>query len=183
MKALDDAYAHDLNAMDPDLSAFAGHGGKLIMYHGWADGIISPLGSVDYYEHITAQGQNRAAFARLFMVPGMGHCAGGPGATDFGQLIPGPPTGPRVNDDILAALERWAEDGIAPDQLVAGKTAQAYSFPPFEVKGPTPVSRPICAFPALPRYDGKSDPLQAASFKCAPAKFPAFVRPAPAYLR
>ena len=183
MKALDDAYAHDLNAMDPDLSAFARHGGKLIMYHGWADGIISPLGSVDYYEHITAQGQSREAFARLFMVPGMGHCAGGPGATDFGQLLPGPPTSPQVNDDVLAALEHWAEAGIAPDQLIAGKSAQPYSFPPFKVKGPTPVSRPICAFPALPRYDGKGDPLQAASFKCVPAKFPAFVRPAPEYLR
>jgi feruloyl esterase len=113
----------------------------------------------------------------------MGHCASGPGATDFGQSLPGPSAGLRADGDILEALERWTEDGVAPDQLIAGKTAQPYSFPPFEIKGPTPLSRPICAFPALPRYDGKGDQLQAASFKCVPTKFPAFARPAPDYLR
>lgn len=183
MKALDDAYAKDLNAMDTDLSRFAGHGGKLIMYHGWADGIISPLGSVDYYQRLTAHGMRRADFSRLFMVPGMGHCATGPGATDFGQLLPGPRAGASASNDILNALEQWVEEDHAPDQLIAGKTAAAYSFPPFALKGPTPETRPICAFPSLPRYDGKGDPLQATSFSCVPVKAGEFVRPAPEYLR
>lgn len=184
LAALDNTYAKDLNAMNPDLSVFAAHGGKLIIYHGWADGIISPLDSVDYYQRITARGKSRIDFVRLFMVPGMGHCATGPGATNFGQLLDDLSSKEAsTHDDILQALERWVEAGVAPDQLIAGKTPQPYSFAAFEIKGPTPESRPICAFPALPRYDGKGDPLKATSFKCAPAKIPSYPRPAAEYLQ
>ncbi|HEV2597851.1 tannase/feruloyl esterase family alpha/beta hydrolase [Sphingopyxis sp.] len=182
LKALDDRYATELNAMDPDLSAFAGRGGKLIIYHGWADGIISPLGSLDYYRQITGGSLPREQFARLFMVPGMGHCASGPGATDFGQLLDIRPEGV-VRDDILEALEHWVEKGTAPDRLMAGKTQQQYSIPPFAMAGPVPEARPVCAFPALPRYDGKGDSLKASSFRCVRANYPDFPRPAPAYLR
>lgn len=184
LTALDDAYAKDLNAVDPDLSAFAGRGGKLIMYHGWSDGIISPIGSVDYYQQIKASGMPRETFARLYMVPGMGHCAGGPGATDIGQmgdLAPGGSEGGR--SDILQLLEQWVEAGAAPGSLIAGKTALAYSFPAFAEKGPTPETRPVCPYPQLPRYDGNGDPLKAASFTCVAAKYPNHPRPAPEYLR
>lgn len=169
--AFDDRYASELNAMDPDLSAFASRGGKLILYHGWADGIISPVGTIDYYDGIAAEGLRREQFARLFLVPGMGHCATGPGATDFGQTMDVRAEG-AVRDDILEALERWAEEGVAPDRLMAGRTPQEYSFPPFEIKGPVPEARPICSFPKLPHYDGKGDPLKASSFRCAVSRYP-----------
>lgn len=181
LAAFDDRFANELNAMNPDLSGFASRGGKLILYHGWADGIISPVGSIDYYSQIAARGMQREQFARLFMVPGMGHCATGPGATDFGQLMDIRAEG-AARDDILEALERWAEEGVAPDRLIAGKTPQEYSFPPFAIEGPVPETRPICAFPALPRYDGKGDPLKASSFRCVPSEYP-YPRTADKYLR
>lgn len=181
LAALDDRYADVLNAMNPDLSGFARRGGKLIMYHGWSDGIISPLGSIDYYRQITGGGAPRESFARLFMMPGMAHCVGGPGATDIGQLMNGPVS--NTHSDVLDVLESWVEAGHAPDQLIAGKTAAAYSFPAWQSNAPTPEARPVCAFPKLPRYDGKGDPLKAASFSCAPATFPDYPRPSPEYLR
>ena len=171
LNAFDDRYASEINAMDPDLSAFARRGGKLILYHGWADGIISPVGSIDYYSRIIGQGVRREQFARLFLVPGMGHCATGPGATDIGQMMD-VRQADAARDDILEALERWTEGGVAPDRLIAGKTPQEYSFPAFEIKGPVPETRPVCAFPLLPRYDGKGDPLKASSFRCAPSTYP-----------
>jgi feruloyl esterase len=181
LAAFDDRFASELNAMNPDLSGFASRGGKLILYHGWADGIISPVGSIDYYSQIAARGMQREQFARLFMVPGMGHCATGPGATDIGQLMDIRSEG-ASRDEILEALEPWAEEGVATDRLIAGKTPQEYSFPPFAIEGPVPETRPICAFPALPRYDGKGDPLKASSFRCVPSEYP-YPRTADKYLR
>lgn len=182
LKALDDRWAGDVNAMNPDLSGFASRGGKLIIYHGWVDGIISPIGSIDYYRRITARDRPRDAFAKLFMVPGMGHCATGPGATNFGQLLT-PRADDAQHDDILEALEHWVETGDAPHQLIAGRTPAEYSFPAFKIEGPVPEARPICAYPALPRYDGKGNPLKASSFSCAPATYPDYPRPAAEYLR
>ncbi len=184
LDALDAAYGSALNAMDPDLTAFAAKGGKLIMYHGWADGIITPLGSVDYYQQVSAKGKARETFARLFMVPGLGHCATGPGANDIGQLMdlkPGVALSPR--NDLLTALETWVERGAAPDEMLAAKSPQAYSFPPFAMEGATPEARPVCAFPASPRYDGKGDPLKAESFRCVRTPILPYPRPATRYLR
>src|SRR5262249_22599243 len=88
------------NNMNPDISAFQAHGGKLIQYHGWADPDISPLNSVNYFESVQAKMGNTAGFYRLFMAPGMFHCNGGPGPNTF---------------DTISALEQWAEHGKAPD--------------------------------------------------------------------
>lgn len=104
--AAHEKYAPVLNATNPDLSAFKGRGGKLLMYHGWADQNIAPRNSIAYYESVVAaMGEvETGAFMRLFMVAGLGHCRGGEGATEI---------------DPLAALERWVEDGAAPDHLPA----------------------------------------------------------------
>src|SRR5690348_17939139 len=94
-------------AMNPDLSAFKRSGGKLLIYHGWNDGAsggsISPLISVEYYSSVLAKmGPRQEDWLRLFMVPGMAHCGGGPGPNQF---------------NALAAVERWRESGTAPDQI------------------------------------------------------------------
>ena len=102
-----------LDSASPDLTRFSDGGSKLIVYHGWSDPDISPLGSIDYYENVLAaaggEARGRAlsetqAFFRLFLVPGMGHCSGGPG---YNRVDP------------LPALERWVEDGVAPDTILA----------------------------------------------------------------
>ena len=95
-----------MNAADPDLKPFFSHGGKLLMYHGWADPGIPPMFSVEYYKSVVEKvGQKRRPTSiRLFMVPGMGHCAGGDGPSTF---------------NAMAALSQWVEQGKAPDQMVA----------------------------------------------------------------
>src|SRR5882757_2626046 len=86
--AADAKTAHALNATDPDLRRFAARGGKLILYHGWNDPAISALNTVDYYRSVakTVGAEKTAVFLRLYLIPGMQHCLGGPGATSFGQL-------------------------------------------------------------------------------------------------
>jgi feruloyl esterase len=181
MAALDDVYGVEVNAMDADLSQFAARGGKLILFHGWEDGLITPTDSIDYYQRIRADGRDRAAFARLFMAPGTTHCAGGPGANLFGQLadIPLAPD-PSPDNDLLLALDRWAGGGAAPERVLG----RGMRLP----QGATPAngevgSRPICAFPGIARYDGKGDPLNASSFRCSKAPIPRYERPAARYLR
>jgi feruloyl esterase len=130
-----------INAVDPDLSAFRKHGGKLIQYHGWSDPQIPPESSVDYYRSVLEKmGAGVPGFYRLFMVPGMAHCGGGDGASTF---------------DILGALEHWVERGKAPERVLASG------------KGRT---RPLCAFPGVSRYKGSGNPDDAGSFACVAPK-------------
>jgi feruloyl esterase len=130
------------NANDPDLSKFRARGGKLIMTYGWADAILQPLMGVSYYERATAaNGPNTADFFRLFMVPGMAHCAGG--------------VGPDQNDAVTAVID-WVEKGSAPDSLIASKI----------VDGRVARSRPLCPYPQVARYQGQGSIDDAASFRC-----------------
>jgi feruloyl esterase len=140
---LAEADAGDGAAMDPDISEFVGAGGKLLMYHGWTDGLISPGNTVNYYESVVATIGEGAARdgVRLLMLPGVDHCAGGEGAF----LI-----------DYIGALEDWVENGEAPDRLIASR-------PP----GPGSFTRPACAWPAVPRYSGTGAPEDAANWACA----------------
>ncbi len=146
-----------VDAVNPDLSKFTGRGGKLILYHGWNDPAISPLNTVGYYGRVeSALGREKAAEAvRLYMVPGMGHCAGGPGPSAFGQL--GIPTTGGDPFAMMSALEGWVEEGKAPGAVVATQ---------YGAGGAVLRTRPVCAYPTEAVWDGKGDAKLAASFRC-----------------
>jgi hypothetical protein len=156
-----------LDAVNPDLSGFYGHGGKLILYHGWNDPAIPALDTVDYFNKVVAAaGKEKAAgFVRLFLVPGMQHCAGGPGATAFGQG--GPLDDVAQNDpqhSIHRALEAWVEKGNAPERVTAAKIDMQGG------KFTLSFTRPICPYPQAAAYSGSGDRNSAASYVCAVAK-------------
>ena len=162
VKAANAKTAKDLNATDPDLSRFAARGGKLILYHGWNDPAISPLNTIHYYESVQkALGVDKAASTvMLYMVPGMEHCAGGPGASAFGQL--GIPTAKGDTFGVFTALEGWVEAGKAPSGIVATKYSAAQKVE---------LTRPLCAYPQVAKYNGTGDANDVASFTCvAPAR-------------
>jgi feruloyl esterase len=133
------------DAKDTDLSAFHKRGGKLIMTYGWADQILQPLMGVRYYESLVARDRNAANYARLFMAPGMTHCAGG--------------LGPDRNDAVTAVID-WVEKGKAPDQLIASKVTD----------GKVVRTRPLCPYPQVARYQGQGSIDEAANFKCEAPK-------------
>lgn len=131
-----------LNATDPDLSAFHARGGKLLMYHGWADTALPPMMSIDYYEKAVAKnGPGTTEFFRLFMVPGMFHCRGGLGADRL---------------DGLTALINWVENGTAPNSITASQMTQ----------GKLVRTRPLCPYPQVARYTGSGSQDEAANFTC-----------------
>ena len=144
--ALIDKRASFIDAIDPDLSAFKARGGKLLIYHGWNDGgsggAISPQNSVNYYSSVLARmGPRQVDWLRLFMVPGMAHCGGGPGPNQV---------------DWLAALERWRESGTPPDQITAARVADSR----------VDMTRPLCPYPQVAQYTGVGTTNDAANFVC-----------------
>jgi feruloyl esterase len=144
---VDDKLGRIFNAINPDLRAFKARGGKLIHYHGFSDPDIPPANSINYYESVVKnQGSltETKEFYRLFMVPGMQHCGGGPGATRF---------------DSLTALEQWVEQNRAPDVMIAARVNN----------GKTERTRPLCAFPEQAQYKGRGSTDEAANFTCAVA--------------
>jgi feruloyl esterase len=164
LKAAQEKTGQQLDAVNPDLTAFSARGGKLILYHGWNDPAISALGTVDYYNQVLqAMGQpETASFVRLFMVPGMQHCGGGPGPASFGQF--GPSFNPALDDpahNITFALENWVEKGTAPEQVIARGNTDATGAGKGE-----PFSQPICAYPKAAEYKGSGDRKDAASYAC-----------------
>jgi len=128
---------------NPDLRAFRRHGGKLILWHGWSDPGIMPEGTVDYFEKV-AKGDYKGTgqFARLFMAPGVGHCAGG--------------TGPQPQN-MFGSLVEWVEKGKAPDSITASRKLE---------DGRTR-TRPLCPYPSVAKYRGTGSTDDAASFQCA----------------
>ena len=146
-----------INAVNPDLHPFRDNGGKMIHYHGFSDPDISPINSINYYESVTkvmGNGANGTGaglrltqdFYRLFMVPGMQHCSGGPGATTF---------------DMVTALEQWVEQGVAPSSIPASHVES----------GKTTFTRPLCPYPQQMMYVGgaNGDNTSASNFICKPA--------------
>jgi feruloyl esterase len=126
-----------------NLSTFSGRGGKLAFYHGASDPWFSALDTVDYYEKMTtANGgaEQAMAWSRFFLVPGMGHCAGGAAALD--------------TFDLLTAVVNWVEKGVAPDSVMA--TGRAFPGR----------SRPLCPYPAYAHYKGSGDIEDAKNFAC-----------------
>jgi feruloyl esterase len=137
-----DRWGELANAKDTDLRDFRARGGKLLMTYGWADAILQPRMGIDYYEKaVEANGRNGTDFLRLFMIPGMAHCAGGLGPDQY---------------DAVTAVIDWVEKGKAPDSLVARKL----------VNGAVTRSRPLCPYPQVARYKGQGSVDDAASFEC-----------------
>ena len=128
-----------LNATDPDLKAFIGHGGKLLMYHGWNDQLIGPQNSINYYKSVP---DALRGSVRLFMVPGMNHCAGGEGPNTF---------------DVVSAMEQWVEQGKAPVQITASHSTS----------GAVDRTRPLCPYPQVAQYKGTGSTDDAVNFVCA----------------
>jgi Tannase and feruloyl esterase len=160
MPFADHKLAAEINATNPDLKPFRAHGGKLLLYHGWTDPGASPLETVDYYENmvgavtgtkVNAPGHETPAFldsirrtedfARLFMVPGMDHCGGGPGPNMFDAF------GPLVN---------WVEHDQAPAKIIASRITN----------GKVTLTRPLCPYPMTSHYTGHGSTDDAANFVC-----------------
>ena len=131
---------------NPDLTGFRDRGGKMIIWHGWADQLITADGTIDYYKRVQQQmggAKKTSDVARLFLAPGVSHCAGGPGPQ---------PTG------VLDALLTWVEDGKAPDTLSATRHDQT---------GAVMRSRPLCQYPLVAKYKGTGSTDEAANFVCS----------------
>src|SRR5882757_317662 len=144
-----------IDATDANLKPFADRGGKLILWHGWADPGLPPLRTVQYYEHVrtTMGAKNADKMVRLFMLPGVQHCLGGPGPNSFGQYgVPTKAADPR--EDMSAALERWVETGVAPDELLARHTANALAPAYDSGLEPTGKAQLICAYPKMAASNG-----------------------------
>ncbi len=134
--------SRSLDAVNPDLRPLQRRGGKLILYHGWSDPDISPLNTINYYNEVAATvGKNTPQFLRLFMMPGMQHCGGGPGPNRF---------------DGVTALEEWVEDGIAPERIIAFHSTD----------GEIDRIRPLCPYPQVAVYSGKGGTNSPANFAC-----------------
>ena len=139
LAAAEKAGAGTLSAVSTDLNTFATRGGKLLMYHGWADQDVPPLASINFYNSI--QPKSAQENVRLFMVPGMNHCAGGEGPNTF---------------DVIGALEQWVEHQKPPSRILASHTTD----------GKIDRTRPLCAYPQTAHYKGSGDINNAENFVC-----------------
>jgi feruloyl esterase len=162
-KLADEQQGKTLNATDPNLRPFLNHGGKLILYHGWSDAALPPEGAINYYNSVElAMGRDVAGkLVRLYMVPGMQHCAGGPGPSSFGQM--GTQDDPQ--HDIYAALEQWVEKGTAPEKIITTK----YVSDADHSQG-VKMTRPLCPYPQAAKYNGTGDTNDVANFSCVAGK-------------
>ncbi|MGC1457006.1 MAG: tannase/feruloyl esterase family alpha/beta hydrolase [Steroidobacteraceae bacterium] len=139
-----EAIDSDLDVMDPHLAAYAKQGGKLLLYHGWADQQVAPGSTVEFYQDVRSLSpdpEHADDWVRLFMAPGMAHCAGGEGPDSF---------------DSLTALERWVELGKAPRRIIAAH----------HTSGQVDRTRPLCPYPQVARYNGTGSIDEAANFTC-----------------
>jgi Tannase and feruloyl esterase len=137
-----------MRSADPDLRPFFNRGGKLLMFHGWNDGTLSPLNSVAYYDAVlTAVGKSAGNSIALFMVPGMNHCRGGNGTDTF---------------DRTTVIQQWVERGERPERIVASHVTN----------GRPDKTRPLCPYPRVAKYGGQGSTDDAANFSCVTATSP-----------
>jgi feruloyl esterase len=158
------SYAQDNTK--PDLTEFRGHGGKLILYHGWADHSIPAIRTIEYYATVIDTMGNQQPgdenadavnnFARLFLVPGMHHCSGGPGPNVIAGANQGLPPEMDAQHDIVMALDRWVEDDVPPEKIIATHLADAV----------VDRTQLLCPYPQLAVYDGTGDVNQAQNYHC-----------------
>ncbi|QQX89241.1 tannase/feruloyl esterase family alpha/beta hydrolase (plasmid) [Cupriavidus necator] len=137
-----------INAVNPDLSQFRAKGGKLLLWHGMADWLITPNNTINYYNAVVAAAGGQAAadqFMEFYTAPGVNHCALGNGAD---------------NVDLVGPMFEWLEKGTPPstNKIVA----QTFYAPP----GTTRITRPLCRYPQYPKYNGTGDPNVESSFTC-----------------
>ena len=138
-----------VDAVDPDLRKFKAHGGKLLLYAGWSDTTITPENTVLYYDSVLKEmGKDQSNWTRLFLVPGMAHCGGGPGVNTI---------------DTLGTLEQWREKGLAPAQIIGTSPARPAGA---NVEARGPLSRPVCPYPQFSAYKGSGDLNDAANWSC-----------------
>ena len=136
-----------MDTWNPDLRPFRDRGGRLLLYHGWGDDAISPISTINYFREVAAvttggKAADKAGdFVRLFLVPGMGHCNGGPGPTAF---------------DGVGAIARWVENKQAPAQLLGSHLTA----------GIADLTRPLCPYPMTAQYSGQGSTTDAANFSC-----------------
>lgn len=146
-----------MNADDMSFAAFKARGGKFMAYAGMVDSIVTPLSSVRSYQAVkAAQGDSTPEFYRLFLAPGVNHCGGGPGPNQFGQSGG---TGD-AEHDMVVALQQWVEQGVAPARIVATK------FVGDDPAKGAAMTRPLCVFPQIAKYQGSGDRTSAANFSC-----------------
>lgn len=146
-----------MDARDADLSAFADRGGKLILFHGWADASVQPESTIDFFDRLNAlSGGTVSDFARLYMVPGMQHCRGGAGTDRFGagedRYVTAQP-----GSDMLAALIAWVEHGAQPGVIEARR---------LDAQGKVDRTRPLCPWPQVASYRGSGSVDDARNFTC-----------------
>jgi hypothetical protein len=146
-KMMSEKFSSTLDAVNPDLRKFKARGGKLIQYHGWEDPAIPPRDSIAYFNSVQSKMGDTSSFYRLFMAPGMLHCAGGRG--------PNP-----VHAPAMAALVNWVEQRQAPDRLIVTKRVGN------KPTGAIERTRPLCPHPQLAQWDGVGDWNSAESFRC-----------------
>ncbi len=131
-----------LNALNPDLKAFKARGGKLLMYHGWNDQLITAENSINYFSSVTKKmGARQDSWYRLFMVPGMQHCRGGPGPNQF---------------NVMGVMERWREGNQPPAQILASHVTN----------NNVDMTRPLCPYPQVAVHSGNGSTNDAANFAC-----------------
>jgi hypothetical protein len=135
-------FAAVVDADNPDLSRFAARNGKLVIWHGWSDPALNPVGSINYYNSVLSRDHRAASYARLFMEPGVLHCGDGPGPSDV----------PWMN-----VITDWVEHGRAPERVIVTK---------HDARGSVIRTRPLCAFPERAVYTGKGSTDDAANFVC-----------------
>lgn len=130
------------DADDPNISMFGARKAKLILWHGWADPALNPLETVAYYQQVVAKNKDATNYVRLFMEPGVLHCGSGNGPSNVAWL---------------ATIEKWVENGVAPEQVTATKP---------DSTGKVVQARPLCAYPKRAVYDGRGNSNEAQSFAC-----------------
>jgi hypothetical protein len=131
-----------LNATNPDLDPFKSKGHKLVMWHGWSDPALTALGSIKYYEQVQARDPNLREYFRMFLMPGVLHCGGGPGPDTV---------------DWAAIITDWVENGKAPEHIVARKVGPGDALLR---------SRPLCSYPQHAVYEGSGSVDDAEKFAC-----------------